>query len=99
MKELSNLIKEVHADSSRPDTQFAFRLLYPHPKHGRMTSRELGVVHNGRQGRDDGLGLGQAGFVQGDCVDVAIFVGVPVGGGMVADEVGLGGIARFGRRV
>lgn len=79
MKELTGLIKEVHEDSRRPQAKFSFRLIIQQDG-GRIGTRDLGTVANGRPGRDDGRTLEEARFIQGDYLDVAIYLGNAGGG-------------------
>lgn len=74
MKELTGLIKEVHEDSRRPQAKFSFRLIIQQGG-GRISTRDLGTVSNGRPGRDDGRTLEESRFIQGDYLDVAIYLG------------------------
>lgn len=76
LKELSDLIKEVHEDSRRKDAHFSFRSLFHTPYgRGRVQSKDLGVVYNGRASRDDEVSLEDKRFRQGDLLDVAIYLG------------------------
>lgn len=75
LKELSGLIKEVHEDSRRREAKFSFRLVYQDGLRGRMLSKELGTVSNARPSRDDTRTLEDIRFIQGDYIDVAIYLG------------------------
>lgn len=70
------MIKEVHEDSRHPQTRFSFRLIIQEMgRGGRFTGRDLGIVANSRPGKDDGRTLEEVRFIQGDYLDVAIYLG------------------------
>lgn len=89
LKELSDLIKEVHADSRRKEAKFSFMLLYQDLR-GDFRSKPLGTVANSRPSKDDLLTLEELRFVQGDFIDVSIQMNPALamggGSGMMADR-------------
>lgn len=88
LKELSNMIKEIHLDSRKLDAKFIFRIINIDSRGCRV--RELGTVFNApgkksytRQDPprldlesvpDDNRTLDDGRFIQGDYIDVAIFL-------------------------
>jgi hypothetical protein len=75
LKELTNLIKEVHEDSRRRDARFTFRSYFCTNIRGDWQSKDLGVVYNSRATHDDNVTLLQRKYQQGDIIDVAIHLG------------------------
>jgi hypothetical protein len=75
LKELSDLIKEVHSEASRRDVRFSFNLVYQDNLRGSFVMKELGTVSNSRPSHQDEKTLDDARFVTGDFLDVAILTG------------------------
>ena len=73
LRELCDLIGEVNLECRRREVRFDLQLVYANLRGG-VQMKPLGVVLNGRKGRDDGITLEQVRFVQGDFIDVAIFM-------------------------
>lgn len=87
LKELSNMIKEIHLDSRKSESKFIFRVINI-DKRGVSKVRELGTVYNAGGKRsftrqdssflnsilDEERSLDDGRFSQGDYIDVAIFV-------------------------
>lgn len=74
LRELSDLIKEVNVECRRRGARFSFQLIY-YDYRGIVRMKDMGMVSNGRIGRDDAVTLEKVKFVQGDFIDVAIFTG------------------------
>lgn len=80
LKELCNLIKEVHEEARNREAKFHFRLIYQDNLHGSFFSKDLGTVCNAKGSPDDVKNLDDARFVQGDFLDVSVVVPLVVRG-------------------
>ncbi|RMZ52279.1 hypothetical protein APUTEX25_001669, partial [Auxenochlorella protothecoides] len=72
LRELCDLVKEVHQTARRPSVRLSFSLVYP-DRRGRNVLRHVGVVHSSRLGEDDVKTLRSINFQIGDFLDVAIY--------------------------
>src|SRR3984957_440375 len=75
LKEISNLIKEVHESSRRRDARFSFRHLYRESTYGRLLHRDAGMVMNDATNKNDDKTLDDIRLLAGDYLDVAIYFG------------------------
>lgn len=71
LRELCDLVKEVHPAARRPNAWLSFAFVYP-DRTGRNVMRQVGQVHSMRLGEDDEKTLQQLSFQTGDFLDVAI---------------------------
>eukprot|EP00887_Chlorella_sp_A99_P006996 scaffold2.g6996.t1 len=71
LRELCDLVKEVHPAARRPHAWLSFAFVYP-DRRGRNVMRQVGQVHSTRFGEDDAKTLKQLSFQTGDFLDVAI---------------------------
>lgn len=99
LREISNLIKEVHESSRRRDARFSFRHLYRESTYGRLMHRDAGMVLNGTVGKDDGKTLEDIRLVAGDYLDVALYFGPSApAAGVHQRTFGMGGRQFAGRK-
>lgn len=73
LRELSDLIKEVHPQARGRATRLSFAFIYP-DRRGRNVMRQVGIVHSSRTSEDDFKTLKQLNFQTGDYVSVAIYL-------------------------
>ncbi|KDD74001.1 Sin3 associated polypeptide p18 [Helicosporidium sp. ATCC 50920] len=71
LRELCDLVKEVHPGAQRVSARLSFALVYP-DRQGENVMREIGQVHGSRRGPDDHKTLRGVNFQIGDYLDVAI---------------------------
>lgn len=72
LRELSDLVAEVHPGARRAGARLGFALIYP-DRRGRSVLRPVGAVLSKRTGEDDVKTLRSLGFQIGDYLDVAIY--------------------------
>ncbi|KAL5269660.1 hypothetical protein ACHWQZ_G003198 [Mnemiopsis leidyi] len=71
LKELTNLIKDVHPQASSKGTMFNFALVFP-DKRGNYHFKEVGTTSVAHNGPDDRVTLSAVRLEIGDYMDVAI---------------------------
>jgi len=72
LKELYDLVQDVHPDAQGVSTRLSFALIYP-DRQGRNVMRQIGTVQGDQRGRDDDETLQDVGFQIGDFLSVAIY--------------------------
>jgi len=90
LRELTSLVREVNPEARKKGTYFDFAVISPANGRGQITtpsgvfchytSRDIGTTVSGTKGIDDNKTLGQARFIIGDYIDIAITPPNPSGG-------------------
>merc|ERR1712212_300532 len=72
LKEITNLVKEVHPESRKKGTIFDFAICYQDPRMSRYRIKEIGHTVSGKKSPDDTVTLKSSKFQIGDFMDIAI---------------------------
>lgn len=66
LREITNLIREVHEDANEKNTMFDFQLVIPDKFSNRYLARDIGSTVTGKKGNDDEKTLNQCKYVKLD---------------------------------
>jgi len=72
LKEITNLVKEVHPESRKKGTIFDFAICYQDNRLQRYRVKEIGQTVSGKKSSDDSVTLKSSKFQIGDFMDIAI---------------------------
>merc|ERR1712242_20576 len=72
LKEITNLVKEVHPEARKKGMIFDFAICYQDPRMNRYRIKEVGQTISGKKSTDDTITLKASKFQIGDFMDIAI---------------------------
>jgi len=72
LKEITNLVKEVHPESRKKGTIFDFAICYQDNRMQRYRIKDIGHTVSGKKSQDDSVTLKGSKFQIGDFMDIAI---------------------------